>query len=205
VLLLLLLVHGVLEVEIYFFTFLSDQRPPLRDHIYCLPLLSSYCNLEFLLVSADLVNLFLQVNDQALHDIHQLVLTFNLLHKYALLLPQVIIVLMEDANLSLDSVYVLDYVLIPSICLLSNKLTQALDVVLDLAARIFDYLHLLLSLKNLFLEVLNLHKEESFLQELCLNDFILIRDGLTIFFETFPDDLRFTFNVAESELTLLRI
>lgn len=71
---------------------------------------------------------------------------------------------MKGANLSLDSVYVLDHMLIPSICLLSNKLTQALDVVLDLAARIFDYLHLLLSLKNLFLEVLNLHKEESFLQ-----------------------------------------
>jgi len=71
---------------------------------------------------------------------------------------------MKGANLSFDSVYVLDHVLIPSTCLLSNKLTQALDVVLDLAARIFDYLHLLLSLKNLFLEVLNLHKEESFLQ-----------------------------------------
>jgi hypothetical protein len=71
------LIHGLVEVIVDLLALLVDHGAPLVNDLDLLALLPLDGDLEPLLVLADIINLLLEVDNEALHRIDEMVLSFQ--------------------------------------------------------------------------------------------------------------------------------
>lgn len=81
------LIHGLVEVIVDLVALLVDHGAPLVDDLDLLALLPLDGDLEPLLVLADVINLLLEVDDEALHRIDEVVLALQFKGQLVLVLP----------------------------------------------------------------------------------------------------------------------
>jgi hypothetical protein len=71
------LIHGLVEVIVDLLALLVDHGAPLVNDLDLLALLPLDGDLEPLLVLSDIINLLLEVDNEALHRIDEMVLSFQ--------------------------------------------------------------------------------------------------------------------------------
>jgi len=82
------LIHGLVEVIVDLLTLLVDHGAPLVNDLDLLALLTLDGDLEPLFVLADIINLLLEVDDEALHRIDEVVLALQFKRQLVLVLPK---------------------------------------------------------------------------------------------------------------------
>jgi hypothetical protein len=82
------LIHGLVEVIEDLLALFVDHGAPLVDDLDLLSLLPLDGDLEPLLVLADIINLLLEVHNEALHRIDEVVLALQFKRQLVLVLPE---------------------------------------------------------------------------------------------------------------------
>jgi hypothetical protein len=183
-------VHCVSKVHVDLLLLFRDEVAPFGDHIDCLSLLTPYRVLKPFFLSSYLIRLLFEVDDQALNDLHQLILILNLHQLLCFLLLDVFVFLLKSPNISPQQGSLLGQLIVP-IDLLAHQVTQTFNVILDLLTVVLGGLGCLVSLDDLFLESLDVSDEGAlFLKELG-SGLVFYVDGLAALLETLLDELAF--------------
>jgi hypothetical protein len=82
------LIHGLVEVIVDLLALFVDHGAPLVDDLDLLALLPFDGDLEPLLVLADIINLLLEVHNEALHRIDEVILALQFKRQLVLVLPE---------------------------------------------------------------------------------------------------------------------
>lgn len=83
-------IHGLSEVQVDLFGLFGDEVAALGNNVDGLALLAPHSVLELLLLTANLISLLFEVDDEPLNDLHQLVLMLDLHQKSTFLLPELL-------------------------------------------------------------------------------------------------------------------
>lgn len=171
--------HSVSVVFVYLIRFFCYQCPAFIDDVDGLSLLAFNSDLETFLFFPDVIDLFLKICYQSVHNVYKLIFTFYLHLQILFLLLEILAILLQDFDISLSQSNFSLYMHI-SIDLLVHQFIQSPDVVLSLSGIVLDSFDLSFSLNDVFFKFKNLRTNNFLLKLLSSNCFIPSSDGLSL-------------------------